>query len=201
MSYTKCPHCGLVNMTADGICERCGATLTGIDAPVQESAPPNEPTLTFGQDVSSGSKTVKLVVAVAIALALGGGGWALYKQYASSRRARNARAERKVVPPATVEERARDTMLAYLTQPGFAGTKVGKQVLGRVRLEMLYVPDREVYFSAPGPELAGEPFETMVARFLIDPTRLDIAVDDGTGQLRVGKYAVVRVADLGLHRA
>jgi len=86
-------------------------------------------------------------------------------------------------------------MLAYLTQPGFAGTKVGKQVLGHVRLEMLYVPDREVYFSAPGPDLAGESFDSMVARFIIDPKRIEIAPDDGTGRLRVGKYSVVESAD------
>jgi hypothetical protein len=110
-------------------------------------------------------------------------------------RASNKRAERKVLPPATIEERTRDTLLAYLTQPGFAGTKVGKQVLGHVRLEMLFVPDREVYFSAPGPDLAGESFESMVARFIIDPKRIEIATEDGTGRLRVGKYSVVESAD------
>jgi hypothetical protein len=110
-------------------------------------------------------------------------------------RASNKRAERKVLPPATVAERTRNTLLAYLTQPGFAGTKVGKQVLGPVRLEMLVVPDREVYFSAPGPDLAGESFDSMVARFIIDPKRIEIATEDGTGRLRVGKYSVAESAD------
>ena len=197
MSYTKCPQCGLVNMTADEICERCRAPLSVNDtnAPVEQSEPPNLPGLTFGQDVTTGSRTVKLVLVVAVALALGVGAWVFYKQNASSVRASNKRAERKVLPPATVEERTRDTMLAYLTQPGFAGTKVGKQVLGAVRLEMLFVPDREVYFSAPGPELVGESFDSMVARFIIDPKRIEIATDDGTGRLRVGKYSVVESAD------
>lgn len=197
MSYTKCPQCGLVNMTTDEICERCQAPLSVNDtnAPVEQSEPPNLPGLTFGQDVTTGSRTVKLVVVVAVALALGVGAWVLYKRNASSMRASNKRAERKVLPPATVEERTRDTMLAYLTQPGFAGTKVGKQVLGPVRLEMLFVPDREVYFSAPGPDLVGESFDSMVARFIIDPKRIEIATDDGTGRLRVGKYSVVESAD------
>src|SRR5215213_5184978 len=197
MSYTKCPQCGLVNMTADEICERCRAPLSVNDtnAPVEQSEPPNLPSLTFGQDVTTGSRTVKRVLVVAIALALGVGLWVLYKRNVSSVRASNKRAERKVLPPATVEERTRDTMLAYLTQPGFAGTKVGKQVLGPVRLEMLFVPDREVYFSAPGPELVGESFDSMVARFIIDPKRIEIATDDGTGRLRVGKYSVVESAD------
>jgi len=197
MSYTKCPQCGLVNMTADEICERCQTPLSVNDtnAPVEQSEPPNLPGLTFGQDVTTGSRTVKLVLLVAVALELGGGAWVLYKRNASSVRASNKRAERKVLPPATVEERTRDTMLAYLTQPGFAGTKVGKQVLGPVRLEMLFVPDREVYFSAPGPDLVGESFDSMVARFIIDPKRIEIATDDGTGRLRVGKYSVVESAD------
>ena len=197
MSYTKCPQCGLLNMTTDEICERCRAPLSVNDtnALVAQSESPNLPGLTFGQDVTTGSRTVKMVLVVAVALALGAGAWVLYKRNASSVRASNKRAERKVLLPATVEERTRDTMLAYLTQPGFAGTKVGKQVLGHVRLEMLFVPDREVYFSAPGPELAGESFESMVARFIIDPKRIAIATEDDTGRLRIGKYSVVESAD------
>jgi hypothetical protein len=121
--------------------------------------------------------------------------WVVYKQNASSRRASNTRPARKILPPPTVEERTRETMLAYLTQPGFAGTKVVAQVLGPVRLEMLYVPDREVYFSAPAPEQVGEPFETMVGHFVSDPKRIEIAKDDGTGQLHVGRYSLRQSAD------
>lgn len=198
MTHTKCPQCGLVNWGTDEVCERCAAPISSAseaNALKRESAPPNLPGLTFGQEASTGSKTLKVVLIVCVALAIGGGAWALYKQYASSRRARSTRATRNVLPPRTFEERTRDAMLSYLTQPGFAGTKVGKQVLGPVRLEMLYVPDREVYFSAPGPDLAGEPFDRMVARLLIDPKRIDMAVDNGTGQLRVGKYEVTESAD------
>jgi len=192
MTHTKCPQCGLVNFATDEICERCQAPLhvNDTNAHVPQPGPPNLPGLTFGQDVSTGSRAVKLVLVLAIALALGGGVWVLYKQYASSRRESKTRATRKVLPPPTVEERTRDTMLAYLTQPGFAGTKVMSQVLGRVRLEMLHVPDREVYFSAPPPEQEGEPFENMVAHFISDPKRIEMAKDDGTGQLRVGKYSL-----------
>ena len=197
MSYTKCSQCGLVNMTADEICERCRAPLSVNDtnAPVEQPEPPNLLGLTFGQDVTTGSRTVKLILAVAVALALGVGAWVLYKRHASSVLASNKRAMRKVLPPRTVEERTRDTMLSYLTQPGFAGTKVGKQVLGHVRLEMLFVPDREVYFSAPGPDLAGESFDTMVARFIIDPKRIEMATADGADQLRLGKYSVPESPD------
>ena len=145
MNYTKCPQCGLVNWASDEVCERCGAPLAGNDAngpvqesaPVQKTAPPNLPSFTFGQDVSSGSRTLKVILVVIVVLAIGGGAFALYKRNAGSLRASNTRAMRKVLPPPTVEERTRDTMLSYLTQPGFAGTKVVPQVLGRVRLEML----------------------------------------------------------------
>lgn len=198
MSHTKCPQCGLVNWASDEPCERCGAPLgTDANAPIQEFAPPvresatpNLPSLTFGQDVSSGSRTLKVILVVLVVLAIGGGAFALYKRNAGSFRASNTRATRNILLPPTVEERTRDTMLSYLTQPGFAGTKVVSQVLGRVRLEMLYVPDREVYFSAPPPEQEGEPFETMVAGFIIDPKRIEMAQDDGTGKLRLGKYSL-----------
>jgi hypothetical protein len=62
MSYTKCPQCSLVNMTADELCERCGAPLSvnAMNAAVEESAAPaNLPDFTFGQDVTTGSKTVR----------------------------------------------------------------------------------------------------------------------------------------------
>src|SRR5919106_4351590 len=203
MNHTKCSQCGLVNWASDEVCERCGASLHGNDAnapvqestPVSESAPPNLPSFTFGQDLSSGSRTLKVLLVVIVVLAIGGGAFAFYKRNASLRRATNPRAERKFLPPPTVEERTRDTMLSYLTQPGFAGKKVVPQVLGRVRLEMLYVPDREVYFSAPPPEQVGDPFDTMVARFVIDPKRIVMAEDDGTGQLRLGKYSLRQSAE------
>jgi hypothetical protein len=190
MNHTKCPQCGLINLATDEVCARCAGPLSHNDAnaPVQE--PPNLPTFTFGQDVSSGSRTVKVIMVVIIVIAIGGGGWVLYKRLAGSRQASNARPTRQVLRPLTVEERTRDTMLSYLTQPSFAGTKVGEQVLGQVRLERLYVPDREVYFSAPAPEQAHESFDTMVARFIIDQKRIEMAKDDGTGNLHLGRYTM-----------
>ena len=190
MSHTKCPQCGLVNSATDEMCERCRAPLTLNETPVVQPERAELPALTFGQDVSSGSKALKLVLVVCIALAVGGGAWGLYKWYAGSRHERKARATRKVLPPPTVEERTRDTVLAYLTQPGFAGTRVMSQVLGRVRLEMLHVPDREVYFSAPPPEQPGEPLENMLSSFLRDPKRIEVAKDDGSGELHVGRYTL-----------
>ena len=188
MTHTKCPQCALVNWSTDEVCERCGALLESNGAP--EPSHPDFPALTFRQDVSTGSRTLKVILVVVVALALGGGAWALYKQNAASR---SVKATRKNLPPPTPDERIRDTMLAYLTQPGFAGTKVSEQVLGPVRLEMLYVPDREVYFSAP--EQVAEPFETMVARFVIDPKRIVMAQDDGAGRLRLGNYSLRHSAD------
>lgn len=190
MSHMKCPHCALVNSADDQVCERCGGPLSRTEATAQEPAPPNVPTFTFGQDVSSGSRTLKVVLVVIIVIAIGGGAWVFYKQTAGSRQASNKRPTRQVSRPLTVEERTRDMMLSYLTQPGFAGTKVAEQVLGPVRLERLYLPDRDVYFSAPAPEQGGEPFATMVTRFVIDPKRLEMAKDDGTGQLHLGRYTL-----------
>jgi hypothetical protein len=93
------------------------------------------------------------------------------------------------------DDLTRDTVLGYLAQPGFAGTKVVEQVLGPVRLELLHVPDREVYFSAPAPDQTGEAFEAMLARFVVDQKRVVLAEDDGAGRLRLGKYSLRRSAD------
>jgi hypothetical protein len=198
------------------VCERCGQPLGGEtpeEPAPEESVPearvpelsaqeerapevrspqtarPDIPLFTLGTDVTSASRSWKLIVAAICVVTLLGGGWAVYKLRANSRGSMLGELRKQLVPP-TLDERTRDTMLAYLAQPGFAGTKMGEQVLGPVKLELLHVPTREVYFSAPEPELTGEPFETMVARFVIDPKRLVLAQDDGTGRLRLGDYSL-----------
>jgi hypothetical protein len=211
MSNTKCHHCGLNNWMTPELCERCGKPLGGaaaeerppeLHAP-EASAPepgaprparPELPLLTLGTDVTSASRSWKLLVASVCVVTLAAGGWAVYKLRADSRGDMLGALRKQLVPP-TLDERTRDTVLAYLAQPGFAGTKMGEQVLGPVRLELLHVPTREVYFSAPEPELTGEPFETTVARFVVDPKRLVLAEDDGTGRLRLGDYSLRRSAE------
>ena len=69
---------------------------------------------------------------------------------------------------------------------------MSEQVLGSVRLELLQVPNREVYFSAPSPDLTGETFDVTVARFVVDQQRVVLAQDDGTGRLRLGDYSLRR---------
>jgi hypothetical protein len=195
MNNTECPRCGGVSWSSTEVCERCGVPLDGGDDPnarAQAPARPDFPLLTFGSDVQTGSRTWMLVLVAVFAVALCGAALTFYLRGNGASR---QEAMRKKFAPTTLEERTRDTMLAYLAQPGFAGTKVSAQVLGPVRLELLHVNDREVYFSAPAPEQAGEAFEAMVARFIIDPKRIVLAVDDGAGRLRLGKYSVGRVAD------
>jgi hypothetical protein len=210
MTHIKCSDCGLINWPGTDVCDRCGLQLQSSEpetqAPesVQPHSPkpethrpppvrPDFPALTFANDVSTGSKTLKLVLVVLVALVMGGAGWAIwYKQRASSRR--SSQAKKQFVPP-TVEERTRDAVLSCLAQPGFVGTKVVEQVLGRVRLELVQVSDREVYFSTPAPEKVGEAFESMIARFIIDPKRIVNGEDDGTGRLRLGKYSLLQSED------
>ncbi|HEX8282659.1 MAG TPA: hypothetical protein VF588_04865 [Pyrinomonadaceae bacterium] len=216
MSNTKCPHCGLVNWMTPEVCERCGATLAG-DAP-QERAPevsaseagapvestpksarpeharPDLPLFTLGSDVTTGSRTLKIVLTILIVVMLGGGGWAVYKLRADARGGMFGAMRNNLAPP-TLDERTRDTMLAYLAQPGFAGTKMGGQVLGHARLELLHVPAREVYFSTPAPEQSGEAFESVVARFVVDPKKIVMGADDGAGRLRLGDYSLPKSAE------
>lgn len=188
MTHTKCLQCGLINLATDEVCERCKEPLSreGADAPAPELARPNLPTFTFGQDVSSGSRALKLVLVVLLVIATGGGAWAIYKWNA------NSRPTRRVLPPLTVEERTRDTLLSYLAQPGFAGERLAEQVLGPARLELLQLSDREIYFAVPQPDQTGQTFEAIIARFVIDPKRIVMAEDDGSGRLRLGRYSLQR---------
>ena len=198
MSNTKCPRCGLVNWLSGEICERCGVPLDGGDpeAHAPEPARPDFPGLTLGRDVPMGSRTWKPVLIVLLAVALCGAAWALYKRRADARRHSSmSEAQRKDSAPLSLDERTRTTLLSYLAQPGFAGARVAEQVLGPVRLELLQLPDHEVYFSAPAPDQTGEAFEAMLARFVVDQKQVVLAEDDGAGRLRLGKYSLRQSAE------
>lgn len=194
MTHIKCSHCGLINWPNAEVCERCGGVFNHNDP----APPPDLPMLTFGSDRPTGSRTLKVILILAISgLILGGATWAIYKGRGANSSQASAEAMRKQKPstPPTLDERTRDSLLAYLTQPGFVGTKIVEQVLGPVHLEMLHVPDQEVYFSSPAPETVGETFESMAARFIIDPKRVVLAEDDGSGRLRLGKYSLLQSAE------
>jgi hypothetical protein len=145
---------------------------------------------TLGNQEPPRSKTWQVIVAVIVVLAAGGGAWAVYRTISSRDKQVTGKPRQSV--ERTLDERTRDSLLSCLAQPGFVGTKVSEQVLGPVRLEMLQVSDREVYFSAP--EKLDETFESIVARFIIDSKQIVMAQDD-EGRLRLGKYSLLRSAD------
>jgi len=201
MTHKKCSQCGLNNWHSAEVCERCGVSL---DQGQHDSvtAPPSRPDFpvlfTLGGDKPARSRTWKVIIAVVITLAVGGGAWAVYKGIARSSRGREATRKRTQLVERTFDERTRDALLSCLAQPGFVGTKISEQVLGPIRLEMLQVSDREVYFSAPAPQKLGEAFESIVARFIIDSKGIVMAKDDGAGRLRLGNYSLLRSADKDL---
>jgi hypothetical protein len=199
MTHKKCCQCGLNNWHSAEVCERCGVSLD-LSQPEPVTTPPARPDFpilfTLGGEAPARSRTWKVILAAAIiTLAVGGGAWAVYTRSTDSSRRKVATGKGKQLVERTVDERTRDAVLSCLAQPGFVGTKVSEQVLGPVHLEMLQVSDKEVYFSAPAPEKAGEAFESMVARFIVDSKRIVMAEDDGAGRLRVGKYSLLRSAD------
>lgn len=189
MTHIKCSQCGLNNSDDATVCERCGVPLNK-PAPEPVATPPERPDfpvlLTLG-GAPPRSRTWKVILAVVITLAVGGGAWALYRR--STAASRGKEAKRRQLVERTVDERTRDAVLSCLAQPGFVGTNVSEQLLGPVRLELVQVPDQEVYFSSPAPE--GATFEWLVAPFIIDPKRIVMANDDA-GRLRLGKYSVLR---------
>jgi len=195
MTHLKCSQCGLNNSDDAEVCERCGVALGSEPEPepvpvTTPPAPPDSPDLfTFGTQPPKHSRKLKVILAVVITLAVGGGGWALYMKSANSSRGREAK--RRQLVERTADERSRDALLACLAQPGFVGTNVSEQLLGPVRLELLQVPDQEVYFSSPAPEKLGVTFEWLVAPFINDSKRIVMATDDN-GRLRLGKYSLLR---------
>ena len=205
MTNTKCPGCGLADWSTSEVCERCGATLGGgggdpavrAAEPAPSPARPDFPILTLGSEAPAGSRRWKLILAVVFALTLCGAGFGLYKLRTGPRAGGGlADTLRKgLAAPRSLDEQARDAVLSCLAQPGFAGTKVSEQVLGSVRLELLQVRAREVYFSSPEPELTGETFDETVARFVVDPRRVVQAEDGGAGRLRIGDYSLRRSAE------
>ncbi len=193
MQQMKCPQCGLVNSSDVAICERCGAPCADnyANAPAPESAKPDLPTLTFAHDVSTDSKTWKLVLAVILVVAVCGAAWALYTWRDDLRRRTGLGLAKRKAPP-SLDERTRDTLLSYLAQPGYAGERLAEQVLGPARLELLQLSDREIYFAVPQEDQTGQTFDAIIARFVVDPKRIVLAEDDGAGRLRLGKYSLPR---------
>jgi len=196
MTPIKCSQCGLVNWPGAEVCERCGVQLerSQPETHASQSVRPDFPILTYGSDVSTASRILKLVLVVVVALAVGGAAWALWYKRGTGSLRNSSEAKKQFVPP-TLDEQTRDALLSCLAQPGFVGTKVVEQVLGKVKLELWQVRDREVYFSAPAPEKVGEQFESMIARFIVDSKRIVMAEDDGTGRLRLGNYSRLRSED------
>ena len=189
MTHIKCSQCGLNNWHGAEVCERCGVSLKQLQPEPITTLPPRPDfpvLLTLGAQQPR-SKTWMVILAVIITLAVGGGAWAVYKSRGSK-----PTTQRKQLVERTVDERTRDAVLSCLAYPGFVGTKVSEQVLGPVHLELLQVPDKEVYFSTP--EKLNEPFESLVARFIIDSKRIVMAEDDN-GRLRLGKYSLLRSPD------
>ena len=196
MTHIKCSQCGLNNWDGAAVCERCGVSLDNSppEPVTTPPTPPDSPDLfTFGTEAPKLSRTLKVILAVVITLAVGGGAWALYRRSANASRGKEAK--RRQLVERTADERTRDAVLSCLAQPGFVGTKVSEQVLGPVHMELWQVSDKEVYFSVPAPEKLGEPFESLVARFIIDPKRITMGEDDGAGRLRLGKYSLLHTAE------
>jgi hypothetical protein len=188
MQQMKCPQCGLVNSPDVAICERCGATCAdNANAP----APVSAPTLTFAHDVSTDSKTWKLVLAVVLVVAVCGAAFAVYTWRDDLRRRTGLGQAKRKAPP-SLDERTRDTLLSYLAQPGYAGERLAEQVLGPARLELLQLSDREIYFAVPQPDQTGQTFDEIIARFVVDPKKIVLGEDDGSGRLRLGKYSLLR---------
>lgn len=226
MSNVKCPRCGLFNWPSDEVCERCAAPLAAAAAasapepqeltpepqertheseglaPEHEgrsSVPPRTdlPELTFGGNLTSGSSTWKPVLAAVAVALLVGAGLVIYKVSIDSYRQGTllSSMRMRLVGP-SMDENTRYTLLSYLAQPGIAGTGVSEQVLGHVRLELVQLSDREVYFSAPAPSLSGETFEAVVARLVVDPKRIVTAQDDDLGgRMRLGTYSLLRTTE------
>ena len=168
------------------------AVASVAPAPASPAARPDLPILTLGGDVPTGSKTWKPVLLVVLAVALGGAAWGVYSRLSDPRRGGLFGVMRSDLAPRSLDERTRDVVLSYLAQPGFAGERVAEQVLGPARLELLQVPDREVYFSVPPPDQTGQAFDAIITRFVVDGRRVVQAEDDGTGRLRLGKYSLRR---------
>src|SRR5688572_527514 len=109
MTHIKCSDCGLINWPSAKVCERCGTQLqrSEPETPAAEPVRPDFPVLTFGTEVSTGSKILKLVLVVVIALIVGGAAWAVWYKRGNTSRRNSAEAKKQFVPP-TLDERTRD---------------------------------------------------------------------------------------------
>lgn len=172
----KCPQCRWLNSSyTTATCIRCGASLsaaTTSDRPLLA-----EP---------------RLLIATALSVGLlGGVGWWLGRPPIAPTVTPNGAQPTPATPYSS--EAIRDTILSYLAQPDFSGTKLEAQVLGTARLELVQLDDREVYFSLPRQENASS-IEALTQRFIRDPKQITVAQQE-KGELRLGRYSLAQTAD------
>jgi hypothetical protein len=88
----------------------------------------------------------------------------------------------------------RSTVFSYLAQPAVAGSKVEKQILGNMHLEIIDLDTQHLYFTLPAPEdkISTKELDDAIAKLMTDPTKIDKAKkgDPFDGRLYLGKYTL-----------
>jgi hypothetical protein len=78
-------------------------------------------------------------------------------------------------PKKQADEAIRENLMALLAHPNQAGTYIEPQLLGRARLELYQIDDKDAYFYLPPSDSGGERLAQAVCRLAVDKSRVEIA--------------------------
>ena len=131
----------------------------------------------FDSEAKHGSNFKILAIAIIALIVLSGSAFTLY-WYS------------KPVGPSADEvlgTEIRDTTVMMLAQPTFSGEDFRQQILGKGRLVKYVRSLKDAYFTYPKTD--PEEFDTFLAKYFIDKSKIDYAKDEN-GQAKLGGYTL-----------
>jgi hypothetical protein len=139
------------------------------------------------EEPNPSGKAKWIILAFVVLVLLASGTFAVYK-YRQLTSLRNKERVTRNEDPYSADN-IRDTVVAYLAQPRFAGEKFAPQILGKAYLELYIVGKRELLFSLPDKTN----LQDEIRSFVIDPAKIELAKEDGD-KLRLGDYSLTKSA-------
>jgi hypothetical protein len=91
----------------------------------------------------------------------------------------------------------RESLMSLVASPKHAGPYLEQQLLGKARLELYRVDDREIYFSLPQSAVSGEPYAQALCRLVLNKSRVQIA-KESEGKLMMGGRMLLKTPDRSL---
>jgi len=94
-------------------------------------------------------------------------------------------------PKKQANEATRESLMALLAYPQQAGSYIEPQLLGKARLELYQVDDKDVYFYLSPSDSGGEKLAQAICRLAVNKSRVEVAKEK-EGKFEFANYSFLR---------